>query len=109
MDCLDCHNRPSHDYQVPQNFIDKYIISGAISKELPDIKSVAMGIFVEDFPTTDSAFTSIKTQVNEYYEIMYPEVLESKKQDIENAIANIQEGYAKNFFPEMISRTNTAV
>ncbi|MDB4584556.1 NapC/NirT family cytochrome c [Draconibacterium sp.] len=101
MDCLDCHNRPSHDYQVPQNFIDKYIISGAISKELPDIKSVAMGIFVEDFPTTDSAFTSIKMQVNEYYEIMYPELLESKKQDIKNAIASIQEGYAKNFFPEM--------
>jgi nitrate/TMAO reductase-like tetraheme cytochrome c subunit len=101
MDCLDCHNRPSHDYQVPQNFIDKYIVSGAISKELPDIKSVTMGIFVEDFPTTDSAFTSIKMQINEYYEIMYPELMESKKQEIESAIASIQEGYAKNFFPEM--------
>lgn len=101
MDCLDCHNRPSHDYQVPQNFIDKYLVSGAISKEIPDIKSVAMSIFIEDFPTTDSAFTAIKTQVNEYYEIMYPEILESKKLDIENAIASIQEGYSKNFFPEM--------
>jgi nitrate/TMAO reductase-like tetraheme cytochrome c subunit len=101
MDCLDCHNRPSHDYQVPQNFIDKYMVTGAISKNLPDIKSVAMSIFVEDFPTTDSAFSSIKLHVNEYYEIMYPELLESKKQDIENAIASIQEGYAKNFFPEM--------
>ncbi len=101
MDCLDCHNRPSHNYKVPQNFIDEYIVTGAISKKLPDIKSVAMGIFIEDYPTTDSAFASIKTQVDEYYEIMYPELLKSKKQDIENAIFSIQEGYSKSFFPEM--------
>ena len=101
MDCLDCHNRPSHDYKVPQNFIDAYIASGALSKDLPDIKSLTMGILVEDFPTTDSAFASIKTQINEYYEIMYPELLESKKQDINNAIASVQEGYSKNFFPLM--------
>lgn len=101
MDCLDCHNRPSHNYKVPQNFIDEFIISGGISKDLPDIKSVAMGLFVEDYPTKDSAFTAIKAQVNEYYELMYPELLESKKQDIEKAIASIQEGYSNNFFPLM--------
>lgn len=101
MDCLDCHNRPSHNYKVPQNFIDEYLVSGAISKNLPDIKSVAMTVFTEDYPTKDSAFVAIKTQVNEYYEMMYPEILESKKQDIENAIASIQDGYSKNFFPEM--------
>ena len=101
MDCLDCHNRPSHDYKAPQNFIDEYLAAGTISKDLPDIKTVAMGIFAEDYPTTDSAFTAIKTQVNEYYEMMYPELLESKKQDIENAIAGIQSGYSKNIFPGM--------
>jgi hypothetical protein len=101
MDCLDCHNRPSHNYKVPQNFVDEYLASGEIPKDLPDIKSVAMGIFTQDYPTTDSAFTAIKLQVNEYYEIMYPELLESKKQDIEKTIASIQEGYSKNFFPVM--------
>jgi hypothetical protein len=101
MDCLDCHNRPSHNYKVPQNFIDEYIVSGAISKDLPDIKSVAMGLFVEDYPTKDSAFSAIELQVNEYYEIMYPELLESKKQEIESSIASIQEGYSKNIFPYM--------
>lgn len=101
MDCLDCHNRPSHNYKVPQNFIDEYLVSGEISKDLPDIKSVAMDIFTQDFPTTDSAFTAIEMQVNEYYDIMYPELLESNKQDIENAIAGIQDGYSKNYFPNM--------
>ncbi len=101
MDCLDCHNRPSHNYKVPQNFIDEYITAGYISKDLPDIKSVAMEVFTMDYPSTDSAFTAIQAQVNEYYEIMYPELLESNKADIENAIASIQEGYSKNIFPSM--------
>lgn len=101
MDCLDCHNRPSHDYKIPQNIMDEYLASGAVSKDLPDIKLVAMGIFAEDYSNTDSAFASIKTQVNEYYGNSYPELLVSNKQDIDNAIASIQEGYSKNFFPEM--------
>jgi hypothetical protein len=101
MDCLDCHNRPSHNYKVPQNFIDEYLASGGISRDIPDIKSVAMTILAEDYPTKDSAFRAISAQVNEYYEFMYPEILESRKQDIDGAIASIQEGYSKNFFPAM--------
>ena len=31
MDCLDCHNRPSHDYAAPQNFIDEKMATGKIS------------------------------------------------------------------------------
>lgn len=101
MDCLDCHNRPSHNYKIPQNFIDEYISSEAISKSIPDIKVVAMDILSQDYPTTDSAFNAIKTYTLEYYNIMYPEFLDSNKVAIDNAIATIQEGYSKNFFPEM--------
>ncbi len=101
MDCLDCHNRPSHDYKVPQNFIDAYLVSGEISKDLPDIKSVAMGVYLEDYPSKDSAFNAIRNQVNEYYELMYPELLESRKNDIDRAIASMQKGYSQNFFPHM--------
>lgn len=101
MDCLDCHNRPAHDYKVPQNIIDDYITSGEISKSLPDIKVIAMEFFAQDYPTKDSAFIAIKAQVMEYYDFMYPEVLEEKKTDINKAIAAIQKGYSEKFFPEM--------
>jgi hypothetical protein len=101
MDCLDCHNRPSHDYKVPQNFIDAYLVSGEIAKDLPDIKSVAMGVYIEDYPSKDSAFNAIRSQVSEYYELMYPELQESRKKDIEKAIASMQKGYSQNFFPHM--------
>ena len=101
MDCLDCHNRPSHNYKSPQNFIDEYMVSGAISKELPYIKSVSLSVLNKDYATTDSAFMAIDAQVKAYYNKKYPDLAKSKKVDIENAIAGIQEGYSKNIFPVM--------
>lgn len=101
MDCIDCHNRPSHDYQPPQQFIDHDLTAGNISRDLPDIKLVAMDLFNYEFPDRDSAFRFIDFSVKEYYEIMYPEIFESDMATLEQAIKAIQTGYSKNIFPEM--------
>ncbi|MCK3684754.1 NapC/NirT family cytochrome c [Maribellus sp. YY47] len=101
MDCLDCHNRPSHNYNAPQNFIDKSMAEGKISTELPAIKMAAMLALYQDYPTKDSAFFAIKTQVNEWFDSSYPEIAESKKEEIAKAIQEIQNGYANNIFPYM--------
>jgi len=101
MDCIDCHNRPSHHYKAPQNFIDELITSGKIPRELPEVKIVAMNILYRDYSTTDSAMLAIKTLVNEYYTTNYPQLPDSAKNKIQLAISGIQEGYSQNFFPEM--------
>ena len=101
MDCIDCHNRPSHDYRAPQNFIDQSMSEGRISKTLPSIKLIAMMALNQDYPTKDSAFIAIKSQVNDYYQSVDPEILQSRKSDVDQAITEIQNDYANNIFPEM--------
>ncbi|MDP2424369.1 MAG: NapC/NirT family cytochrome c [Bacteroidales bacterium] len=101
MDCMECHNRPSHNYQVPQNFIDNLITSGAISRDLPDIKYLAMEILNQEYAFKDSAFITIDTKVREYYLSMYEEILETHEKEINKAIAAIQQGYSRNIFPYM--------
>jgi nitrate/TMAO reductase-like tetraheme cytochrome c subunit len=101
MDCVDCHNRPSHNYNVPQNFIDKSISDGRISKSLPGIKKLSMTVLYKVYGTKDSAFLAIKDQVNAYYKTTYPELSVSRKSDIDQSIAEIQNGYANNIFPFM--------
>ncbi|MFA5330085.1 MAG: NapC/NirT family cytochrome c [Prolixibacteraceae bacterium] len=101
MDCLDCHNRPAHNYKTPQNFVDKSIAEGKISKELPGIKQVAMQILYKDYSTKYTAFMEIKKQVDEYYASSYPDLVNEKKADIEAAILEIQNGYSNNIFPFM--------
>ena len=101
MDCIDCHNRPSHNYQAPQIFIDELITAGKIPLNLPDVKVVAMNVLNQDYSTTDSAMIAIKAQVSDYYKTMYPKLVDSKKTEIDQTIAGIQEGYSQNYFPEM--------
>lgn len=101
MDCLDCHNRPSHNYNTPQNFIDVAMKSGKISKTLPGVKLAAMQVLYVDYSTKDSAMLAIQNSVNEYYNATYPDVVTSRKADIDAAITEIQNGYASNIFPFM--------
>lgn len=101
MDCLDCHNRPSHNYNAPQNFTDKLMSEGTIPKTLPEIKLIAMMALNQEYSTKDSAFMGIRKQVIEYYESSYPDLLAERKAEVEAAISGIQSGYANNIFPEM--------
>jgi len=43
----------------------------------------------------------IRSGINEYYQSNYPDVFESHKSDIEQAIVGIQDGFNKNIFPKM--------
>jgi hypothetical protein len=101
MDCLDCHNRPAHNYKTPQNFVDKSLSTGKISKDLPGIKQIAMQALYKDYSTKDSAFLEIRKQVTDFYQSGYPDLASAKKSDIEAAITEIQTGYSNNIFPFM--------
>ena len=102
MDCMDCHNRPSHHYFTPQEFIDHGLISGAIPKDLPFIKKIAMDLFIDPYDTKDTAIHTIKTYTKEYYAENMPEILETREADIDKAIEGMIEEFSKNIFPEML-------
>ncbi len=102
MDCIDCHNRPSHRYLTPQDFTDKEIMAGNIPRSLPYIKQKAMEImFTEYFTDLDTALMTIRSTISEFYETEYPDIFSSQKDSIEKAIVGISEGYKNNIFPFM--------
>ncbi|MBU8891673.1 MAG: NapC/NirT family cytochrome c [Bacteroidales bacterium] len=101
MDCIDCHNRPSHHYLTPQEFVDNAIASGVIPQDLPFIKKIAMDLFIEPFERSDTALVVIENHINEFYKSynsLNKELLTNK---IDNAINGLQEGFSTNIFPEM--------
>jgi hypothetical protein len=104
MDCMDCHNRPSHEFLAPPFFTDMSITRGDIPAELVDVKQVAMGILYNNFPSTDTAMIAIENEVREYYEFMYPEIFEKDPHMVETAIEGIHADYRENIFPEMKAR-----
>jgi hypothetical protein len=106
MDCMDCHNRPSHNYQTPIFAINSAITAGDIPQELPEIKLMAMSAMNGDYPSTDSAMTAIENSIKEYYASSYEDIFSSDPQLIDRAISGIQGAYRKNIFPEMKVKWN---
>ena len=101
LDCMDCHNRPSHNYHTPIVAVNDAITAGKIPLELPEIKFQAMQLVNATYSTNDSAMMAIEKGIKEYYSMAYEELYNSKPELFTRAIAGIQEAYQKNFFPEM--------
>ena len=101
MDCLDCHNRPSHDFTSPMRFVNAALAAGRLSTDLPDIKSLAMDILNTKMPTTDSAMKYIDSQVQEYYKNSYENIYRDSFALIEKTVQVLQEEFRLHIFPEM--------
>jgi hypothetical protein len=106
MDCMDCHNRPSHNYRPPAFFVNEAITAGAIPADLPGIKNLTMEICSEEYTDTDSAKKQIEKSINTFYEDEYPDIYENESDKIEKAISGFSNIYFKNIFPEMRVRWN---
>jgi hypothetical protein len=101
MDCMDCHTRPSHNYQPPAFFINNAITAGDIPKELTLIKFAALEVIGKEFETTDDAMEGIEDHINNFYKDNYPDIYKNKRELIKKAITGIKNEYNKNIFPEM--------
>jgi nitrate/TMAO reductase-like tetraheme cytochrome c subunit len=107
MDCIDCHNRPTHIYLPPGRAIDNKILEGKIPSEIPFIKKKAMEVVQKEYATQDEARTRIATDLTAWYKQNYPEIGQDNPEKLQKAITGIQEAYSENVFPEMKIEWNT--
>lgn len=101
MDCLDCHNRPSHIYLSAEQAINLKFEEGKISRELPFIKREAMNAVSKDYKSDAEARNGIATALQTFYQQNYPEIMKEKQSQFLQAIAGAQAAYAENVFPDM--------
>ncbi len=83
MDCIDCHNRPSHSYQAPAHAVNKALRAGRIDPTIPDIKRLAVEALTAEYHTRAEAARAIAEKVPA------------------PAVAEVQRIYSQSFFPEM--------
>ncbi len=101
MDCIDCHNRPSHKYSSPPVYFDKALLTGDISKTIPFIKKVSMDVLRQTFSNKDTALLIIKDQIKSFYKTGHKDLYAKDSVLINNAIASIQKAFSQNTFPGM--------
>src|SRR5208283_1639086 len=74
MDCVDCHNRPTHAFDLPENAVDKQMSLGHISPDLPFIRKKAVELLKVDYPARDVARQHIIDELNNFYRTNYPQI-----------------------------------
>jgi len=101
MDCIDCHNRPSHRYDSPPVYFDKAMLTGKISTEIPFIKKASMDVLRQTFTDKDTALMAIKSQVTDFYKTGYNGFYEKNSAKIDSSISALQKSFSQNTFPRM--------
>jgi hypothetical protein len=101
MDCMDCHNRPTHAFQLPERAVDDAMAGGQISPQLPWVKKQAVELLRADYADRESARRKIADTLPAFYRDRYPEVYRNQRVQIEAAVQQIQAIYTRNVFPQM--------
>ena len=101
MDCIDCHNRPTHAFELPENAVDLRMSRSAISTELPYIRKKAVELLKADYPDRDTAKSRITEGITSYYRSSYPDIYNNKRALVEQAADAVAAIYLRNIFPDM--------
>jgi Ni/Fe-hydrogenase b-type cytochrome subunit len=107
MDCVDCHNRPSHILHPPDRSVDVALANGNIDLSLPYIKQQGVAALTASYANREQAMQGIESAVRGYYQKSYPQVYTGKRQAVEGAIAHLRTTYDRYFFPSMKVRWDT--
>jgi hypothetical protein len=101
MDCIDCHNRPTHIYHPPARTVNHLMSLGWIDPTLPNVKSIAVKSLEGTYATKGGGLDSIGGMIRDFYAQSYPAIAASKKSVIDSAVSQVQSIYSRNYFPEM--------
>ncbi len=98
MDCIDCHNRPSHKYSSPPVYFDKAMLTNEVSQDIPFIKRTAMGVLRNTFTDKDTALMQIREGIINYYKSDFSGYFEKNHAKIDQSVAALQKALQPEFF-----------
>jgi nitrate/TMAO reductase-like tetraheme cytochrome c subunit len=101
MQCVDCHNRPTHTFDLPDRAMDKSLAVGEIAVTLPYIKKNGVEVLKTNYNTSKEATEKLPAAVISFYQQNYPELYAKRFQDINQAAQAVLAIYNRNVFPNL--------
>ena len=100
LDCMDCHNRPTHNILPPDRGVNISIETGRLDRRLPFIKKVAVEALTLPYDNDAEADRGIDTHIRNFYKKLAPGQ-EPGESAITEAVAEVRALYHRSFFPVM--------
>jgi nitrate/TMAO reductase-like tetraheme cytochrome c subunit len=101
MDCMDCHNRPSHTFELPERALDRALAEGRISTALPFIKKKGIELLRAEYPDRETATRRIAADLAGFYQKSHPDAYRAHRGQVEAAAGELSAIYLRNVFPDM--------
>ena len=98
LDCVDCHNRPSHTFAYSaERAVDDAITAGGFDAKMPFIRREAVKVLKAGYADKAAAFKGIEDGLTGFYK-GFPDV---PKASVDRAVASARHAYERNVFPSM--------
>jgi hypothetical protein len=101
MECVDCHNRPTHTFDLAERAMDKAIALGDIPVTLPFVKKEGVELLKADYRSTKEATDRLPAALASFYQEKYPDLYARRTQDIQQAGQAVLQIYNRNVFPDL--------
>lgn len=101
MDCMDCHNRPSHTFKPPEQALDEALSDGRLDPSLPWLRREGLEALTAQYDSHEAAREAIHQRLTGFYRSEVPEVAADRRQDILEAADGLADLYSQNVFPSM--------
>jgi len=101
MDCIDCHNRPTHIYDMPEDRVDFGLLSERINADIEGIREDSLIVLKHPYATREEARKGIPEHLMKLQELRSEEQAARYAEDIRKAAEYLVEAYLDNVWPEM--------
>ena len=101
MQCVDCHNRAAHRFELPERAVDRALASGQISAGLPFVKKTAIELLKASYASQEEAAQKIPSALNSFYQQKYGGTWAKSSNDVQLAGQALVAIYRSNVFPNL--------
>jgi hypothetical protein len=96
MECVDCHHRPTHIFELPERALDKALALGDIPVSLPYVKRKSLELLQANYATSAEAAAKLPTWLVTFYQQSHPDLYANRSQDIREAGRSVLAIYHRN-------------
>jgi len=101
MDCIDCHNRPTHVYDVPEERVDFGLLARKINGNIPGIREDSLTALKHPYVSREAAQQSLVATLLGLQEKRNQDQAKTHEADIRKAGAFLLEVYLGNVWPAL--------
>jgi hypothetical protein len=100
MQCADCHNRPGHSFDTPEQSVDTIIAQGRLPASLPFAHKVGIQVISADYANDEDAARKIPDAFAAFYREKYPDLALQRQKEIGQAGLALTEVRQRNVYPD---------